>query len=85
MIAGEPTMGLRLSVDEWPVARPAYTYILPQLALAFAFKQKLPELTISYEEPAAFAKTGNHRIDHSPHKRCGLPASHRGRRRLLLK
>jgi len=52
MIAGEPTMGLRLSVDEWPVARPAYTYVLPKLALAFAFKQKLPELTISYEDAA---------------------------------
>jgi len=45
-------MGLRLSVDEWPVARPAYTYVLPKLALAFAFKQKLPELTISYEDAA---------------------------------
>jgi putative NADH-flavin reductase len=52
MIAGEPTMGLRLSVDEWPVARPAYTYVLPKLALAFAFRQKLPELTISYEDAA---------------------------------
>jgi putative NADH-flavin reductase len=52
MIAGEPTMGLRLSVDEWPVARPAYTYALPKLALALAFKQKLPELTISYEDAA---------------------------------
>src|SRR5215471_11436257 len=52
MIAGEPTMGLRLSVDEWPVARPAYTYVLPKLALAFALKQKMPELTISYEDAA---------------------------------
>ena len=52
MIAGEPAMGLRLSVDEWPVARPAYTYVTPKLALAFAFKQKLPELTISYQDAA---------------------------------
>ena len=52
MIASEPTMGLRLSIDEWPVARPAYTYVLPKLALAFAFKQKLPELTISYDDAA---------------------------------
>jgi putative NADH-flavin reductase len=44
MIAGEPATGLRLSVDEWPVVRPAYTYVLPKLALAFAFKQKLSEL-----------------------------------------
>jgi len=49
---GKPTRDLRLSVDEWPVSRPAYTYVLPRLALAFAFKQKVPELTISYEDAA---------------------------------
>jgi len=49
---GEPTRDLRLSVDEWPMARPAYTYVLPRLALAFALKQKMPELTISYEDAA---------------------------------
>ena len=49
---GKPTENLRVSVDEWPVARPAYTYVLPKLALAFAFKQKVPELTISYEDVA---------------------------------
>ena len=49
---GKPTRDLRLSVDEWPMARPAYTYVLPRLALAFAFKQKVPELTISYEDAA---------------------------------
>jgi putative NADH-flavin reductase len=49
---GKPTKDLRLSADEWPMARPAYTYVLPRLALAFAFKQKVPELTISYEDAA---------------------------------
>jgi hypothetical protein len=49
---GKPTRDLRLSVDEWPVARPAYTYVLPGLALAFAFRQRVPELTISYEDAA---------------------------------
>ena len=49
---GKPTGNLRLSVDEWPMTRPAYTYVLPRLALAFAFKQKVPELTISYEDAA---------------------------------
>jgi putative NADH-flavin reductase len=55
MIASEndkPTGNLRLSADEWPVARPVYTHFLPRLALAFAFKQKVPELTISYEDAA---------------------------------
>ena len=50
--SGEPTPKLRLSVDEWPMTRPGYTYVLPRLALAFAFKQKVPELTISYEDAA---------------------------------
>jgi uncharacterized protein len=49
---GKPTGHLRLSADEWPVTRPAYTYGLPRLALAFAFKQRVPELTISYEDAA---------------------------------
>jgi putative NADH-flavin reductase len=49
---GEPTKGLRLSVGHWPVERPGYTYLLPKVALAFAFKQKVPELTISYEDAA---------------------------------
>jgi hypothetical protein len=29
-----------------------YTCVLPRLALPFAFKQKVPELTISYEDAA---------------------------------
>lgn len=49
---GEPTKGLRLSVDQWPVQRPGCTYLLPKVALAFALKQKLPELAISYEDAA---------------------------------
>jgi putative NADH-flavin reductase len=49
---GKPTRELRLSVDEWPVPRPAYTYLLPKLALALAFKQKVPELSIAYEDAA---------------------------------
>jgi hypothetical protein len=49
---GKPTGNLRLAVDEWPMTRPAYTYVLPRLAMAFAFKQKVPELTISYEDAA---------------------------------
>jgi putative NADH-flavin reductase len=49
---GKPTSDLRLSVDEWPVTRPAYTYVLPRLALAFAFKQSVPALTISYQDAA---------------------------------
>lgn len=49
---GEPTKGLRISADQWPVPRPGYTYLLPKAALAFAFKQKVPDLTISYEDAA---------------------------------
>jgi putative NADH-flavin reductase len=50
---GKPTPNLRLATDEWPMARPTYTYVLPiRLALALAFKQKVPELTITYEDAA---------------------------------
>ena len=50
---GKPTAGLRVSADEWPVPRPAYTRFMPQAALALAFKQAVPQLTVSYEDAAA--------------------------------
>ena len=34
------------------MTRPAYTYVLQRLALAFAFKQEVPDLTISCEDAA---------------------------------
>jgi putative NADH-flavin reductase len=49
---GKPTSGLRVSVDQWPMARPAYTRLMPQMTLALAFKQAVPELTVSYEDAA---------------------------------
>jgi putative NADH-flavin reductase len=52
MIDGEATGNLRLSVDEWPMKPPAYTYVLPRLAMAFALKQRMPEMTITYEDAA---------------------------------
>ena len=50
--SGRSTPNLRVSADEWPMARPAYTYVLPRLAMAFAFKRIVPELTITYEDAA---------------------------------
>ena len=49
---GRPMRGLRLSVDQWPVQPPPYSHLLPKAALALAFRQKVPELTISYEDAA---------------------------------
>ena len=49
---GELTKGLRFSVDRSPVDLPGYASRLPKAALAFAFKQKIPQLTISYEDAA---------------------------------
>src|SRR5262249_46600928 len=43
---GKPTGDLRLSVDEWPMTRPAYTSVPPRRALCFPLKKKVPELTI---------------------------------------
>jgi uncharacterized protein len=48
----KPTLGLRVCADQWPVKRPAYTRFLPQAALALAFKQAVPQLTVSYEDAA---------------------------------
>ena len=49
---GRPTLGLRVSADQWPIERPAYTHFMPQAALALAFKQAVPQLTVSYEDAA---------------------------------
>ncbi len=49
---GKPTPGLRVLADQWPMARPAYTRLMPQVTLALAFKQAVPELTVSYEDAA---------------------------------
>jgi hypothetical protein len=69
---GEPTKGLRLSVDQWPVQRPVYTYLLPKAALAFAFKQRVPELTISYEDAADVILSNLDRNGHFSRKRIGV-------------
>lgn len=69
---GEPTKGLRLSVDEWPVARPAYTQLLPNVALAIAFKQRVPELTISYEDAADVILSNLDRNGRFSRKRVGV-------------
>jgi uncharacterized protein len=49
---GKPTEALVVSTDVWPVARPAFTYLLPRPALSLAFKGALPRLTIYYEDAA---------------------------------
>jgi putative NADH-flavin reductase len=49
---GKPTPGLRVSADQWPMARPVYTRLMPQVTLALAFKQAVPELTVAYEDAA---------------------------------
>lgn len=74
--SGEPTKGLRLSVDEWPVQPPAYANFLPKAALAFAFKQRVPELTISYEDAADVILSNLDRKGRFSRKRVGvaLPA-----------
>ena len=49
---GEPTKGLRLSVDQWPVQRPGYTLSLAQRRLGIRLQAESPELTITYEDAA---------------------------------
>ena len=48
----KPHLGLRVSIDKWPVSRPLLTYLLPEVFLTLAFKRKMRELTITYEDAA---------------------------------
>ena len=70
---GKPTPNLRLAADEWPMARPTYTYVLPiRLALALAFKQKVPELTITYEDAAEVILNNLSKGGRFSHRRVGV-------------
>jgi hypothetical protein len=63
----------RLAADEWPMARPTYTYVLPiRLALALAFKQKVPELTITYEDAAEVILDNLSKGGRFSHRRVGV-------------
>jgi putative NADH-flavin reductase len=69
---GKPTEGLRLSEDQWPVERPTFTYFLPRLALSVAFRQKISEMTISYEDAAEVILDHLAPNDHFSRKRVGV-------------
>jgi putative NADH-flavin reductase len=49
---GQATEGLIVSAEVWPTARPHYVHLLPRIALALAFKQAVPRMTIYYEDAA---------------------------------
>ena len=51
-VDGQPHRDLRISTDIWPVPRPAVTRMMPPIATALAFKLKIPEMTIAYEDAA---------------------------------
>ena len=76
---GAPAKALRLSVDQWPVQPPPCASLLPKAALAFAFKQRVPELTISYEDAADVILSNLDRNGRFSRKRVGvaLPAGMR--------
>jgi hypothetical protein len=74
--SGKPTPNLRLAADEWPMARPIYTYVLPiRLALAFAFRQKVPELTIAHGDAAEVILDNLSMGGRFSHRRVGGRAS----------
>ncbi|TMJ01577.1 MAG: NAD-dependent epimerase/dehydratase family protein [Alphaproteobacteria bacterium] len=76
---GLPTKGLRVSADHWPVPPPPAVNLLPKAALAFAFKQRVPELTISYEDAADVILNNLDRNGPFSRRRVGvaLPAGQR--------
>ena len=50
---GQPHAGLRIAIGEWPVDPPsALVRMLPKIALSLAFRNRLGEMTISYDDAA---------------------------------
>jgi putative NADH-flavin reductase len=49
---GKAHKGLRISTEVWPFARPRISHLLPRIALSIAFKLKLTQLVITYEDAA---------------------------------
>jgi putative NADH-flavin reductase len=50
---GLPHAGLRIAIGEWPVDPPsALVRMLPKIALSLAFRNRLGEMTISYDDAA---------------------------------
>jgi hypothetical protein len=49
---GNSHAGLRISADAWPFDPPAISRFLPKIALSLAFKLKMPQLIINYEDAA---------------------------------
>ena len=69
---GRPHEGLRVSADVWPVERPAVTRLLPDIATSLAFKLKIPELTIAYEDAARVILDNLSRESPLVRKRVGI-------------
>lgn len=77
---GEPTTGLRISTEQWPVDGPVLAGLLPGIATSLAFVRRVPEMTIYYEDAASVII--DHLDKHGPfcRKRVGV-ALPRGVRR----
>ena len=70
--SGTATEGLLVSAEQWPLARPFYTRLLPRIGMSIAFKFALPRLTIYYEDAAKVVLdnlAGNGRFSH---RRVGI-------------
>lgn len=50
--SGQPTEGLRVSADCWPVEGPAPGGLFQTLRILKAFKQRMPEMIVTYEDAA---------------------------------
>ncbi|WP_066774669.1 NAD(P)-dependent oxidoreductase [Candidatus Viadribacter manganicus] len=77
---GQGTPGLIVSADQWPLPRPAFSRFLPRVATSLAFKQRLPELTIYYEDAAKIILDHLERNGRFARKRVGV-ALPKGERR----
>lgn len=78
---GKATKGLLVSADVWPVSPPAYTRILPRIALSLAFLRLIPRMTIYYEDAADVILGHLGKNGPYSHKRVGV-ALPKGERRI---
>ncbi len=69
---GKATEGLLVSTEIWPTPRPHFTRMLPPIALALAFKQAVPRMTIYYEDAAHVILDNLEKAGPQSRKRVGI-------------
>lgn len=86
-ISGQPSEGLRVSVDRWPVEGPADGGLFRTLRILKAFKQRMGEMTVTYEDAAKVILDNLQIAGPFARRRVGLalPAGQTGSKPLVVR